>query len=540
MTGLTENRIKKLALSYLKNYYKYRPRTENHNVYALLDQKLEGGILVDVMLIFGLINIMYSAAPKEDDKTKERALALVQQKHFSFIATCEATSRSEAYKELYYKFDIAVWLWESLAAALFFSAGVFLYADMAPQWFPEQLQFLARPFEHNKYSLWQWIGFFNLLTAFFFIPIALLSKYWNKLNIRYRNIYAIRQFRAYAADEQWIAFSEDAFSAESDENEDAQHWKDTPYFLELHRQALANGIGLLVVTKQEKIIPLSTPARAYEGKEHRLWRKIIPSDLPNTVGKNINKSKKKLLQLLRLAPNRNDFFKLQRSILLPVSLSFCFIILIVYITAKHYAQRPGERISSHAKELSHWTPTKQANWYHIDTLYIDTPFWPAHPPFLFDSTRFIDPITLRMRKREQQRQIPLPLINPLPPLPSEPAPAPPDAPRAEAKKDSCISSFGSWLYPVYVILYGVWPEEQDARAAADKLALHNIQTQLLPARCFKTDHPFAENDFLLILSPPLSDEETVNKQVKNATETLLEKQLLRDSLALSIIKLWRK
>jgi len=94
------------------------------------------------------------------------------------------------------------------------------------------------------------IGFF----AWYFT----LNK-WRK----YRYIYAIQQFKQYAADEQWIAIAEDVFPSPID-----------PYLLELRQQCVFSGFGLAIVAEHAETRVLCAPTRLRlygEGRKMIHW-----------------------------------------------------------------------------------------------------------------------------------------------------------------------------------------------------------------------------------------------------------------------------
>ena len=67
---------------------------------------------------------------------------------------------------------------------------------------------------------------------------------------RFRYIYAVEQFKRYHADEQWIAFADDVFDSPEDK-----------YLVELKKQCIKNGFGLLSVSQNLNSQLLITPTR---------------------------------------------------------------------------------------------------------------------------------------------------------------------------------------------------------------------------------------------------------------------------------------
>ncbi len=521
-SSLSEEQIKNIAIRYLKEYYRYRPKTEKHLAYLLRDQKLEGDITVDVMLVFDPTNILKNPLSREKTE-KEKALELIKERKARFIASCEATSR-QVKEELYYKLDRHFWLWESLATALFFTTGLFLYAETAPDYFPAFMDFFLYPFEHHLPLLL--IQYAVLFTAFFFLLTAWIALKWNKTNIRYRYIYAIRQFQAYSANEQWIAFAEDVFSEDHTGKESTTYWKDNPYFLELYRQATKNGTGLLLITQEKKVIPILTAAREQIGKDRRIHRKLLPENLNKTLADKWNKLRPKPKQTTWSLRQRMQLF--HRPVLLPALLSIFFSCITGFIIYQHWLQRPGARQSSHATELRHWKYQKESSSYLLEYPYLDTPFWPVKLPFLFDSTQFIDPITLSRIRRKQKKKILPPL---LPPKKAE-TPPPTPSPSEPLEKSSPCQVVSFQERPVTAVVYGIWPQKKDARKAQTALQEHGIESQILPAYCLHTDFPIAENDYLLILGTPLPLLQQAEEAKRQMEVYLQKKQLLHSPLAL--------
>jgi len=181
------------------------------------------------------------------------------QKERAFIATCEATSRYQK-EELYYRFDYHLWVPDNLAVGLFIALGVFIYAQIAPDWFPEFLHPLfVSPFEKHQAGMLLTLALGLTLSSGFIS--ALITRYNKRFNIRYRYIHALRQFKQYAADEQWAAFSQDVFAEAETKTKKETYWKENKYYKELYRQALNAGVGLLLINENQAVTPIITPKR---------------------------------------------------------------------------------------------------------------------------------------------------------------------------------------------------------------------------------------------------------------------------------------
>ncbi len=404
-TSLTENQIKKIALAYLRHYYRFRPRTENEASLALLDVRLGGDIKADVMLIFCKPEAIHTLGSFKSDEQKIREL--VSKNQCNFFATCEATSR-DVKEELYYDFDKDLWLLDSLAFGLFLTTGFFIYAELFPHWFPGFLQLLLQPFEKHQPFL---LGGVAVALNFFTISIsALIGLYSKRFNIRYRYIHALQQFEEYDADEQWVAFSKEVFEEEHPKSGEKIYWKKNEYYQELHRQALNAGVGLLAIDEKKNVIPIITPRRKKlrikEDRKKRTWQKIARAvSLPKTKQKT-----EKLHAQLHAKVSNHQF---GHSYVPPILFSLVFLFIIGLSIYRHYTLRPGARWSSHAAELKHWqeqknqpvTLTELQRQRLALSAFIDTPFWPVNLPFLFDSTTYIDPILLKIQRRKPENRI---------------------------------------------------------------------------------------------------------------------------------------
>lgn len=208
LTHLSENNIKRIALGFLKTYYKFRPRGEGETI-ARYDVQTADGIIADGYLSYPLEN------------------------GTDFIVTFEATSY-DTHEEVVYKLQDRLLNWDCAAAAGLFTAFSFSFG-------------LAKGyFSIRDFGL---IGLLGLL-----LGIGILAFYFLRLFLammqRYRYIYAIEQFKRYHADEQWIAIAEDVFNGPNDR-----------YLKELKHQCIYNGFGLLAVDRDGQAQMLITPSR---------------------------------------------------------------------------------------------------------------------------------------------------------------------------------------------------------------------------------------------------------------------------------------
>ncbi len=205
---LTETDIKSATLRYLKHHYRFRQRQGGWELSS--DLRGKGGIVADGFLSF------------------------VQPSGEVFRATFEATSYDTKAEVRYRKQKILLY-WDAAAAAACFACGLLLLG-LFRAWFTVEALTLT--------------GAIALFIAFFtfgFFGFLLLFRNWR----RYRYIYAIEQFKRYHADEQWVALGEDVFA----------NLTSDPYYLELKKQCIYNGMGLLIVRADKSILMQLSPAR---------------------------------------------------------------------------------------------------------------------------------------------------------------------------------------------------------------------------------------------------------------------------------------
>ena len=207
MQFLSEDTIKRATLSFMKTYYKFRPR--RGETVISYDRLHASGVIVDGHLEF----------PKEDGSL--------------FVATFEATSAATS-EEVRYSLQRQQLLWDAFAAS---SVGTVVV--MLVLWI------------YNFWSLNQagWLFSISLPVTLIFLAVIAYHMFFRSAG-RYRYIYAIEQFKQYHADEQWVAVGFDVFSEGSD-----------PNFMELKNQCVENGFGLVIVDKDEHVNLLITPAR---------------------------------------------------------------------------------------------------------------------------------------------------------------------------------------------------------------------------------------------------------------------------------------
>ena len=204
---LTENDIKKVALTYLKSYYKFRPRSGDAVLSS--DMRGKGGIIAD-----GLVSFQ-----QEDGSV--------------FQATFEATSYDTRY-EVLYKTQSRLLIWDAITIAFVATAIWFVWA------YTEQIWTIRFYGASTRLATLVLLAF--LIFMLYFVVFRPLR--------RYRYIYAIEQFKQYHANEQWVVIGEDVFISRED-----AHYK------ELRDQCIYNGFGLLLVHKDHSPLLIIAPSR---------------------------------------------------------------------------------------------------------------------------------------------------------------------------------------------------------------------------------------------------------------------------------------
>lgn len=230
MATIHEDDIKRVALGFLRGYYKHRPRSED--IHTAVNMRGEGGIVVDSYLSF---------ADQEGE---------------TFVATAEATS-VDTRDEVKYSVQVRLLLWDSLVFGTLM--GILYY--MASSW----VSWLSMPVLNPTLRAIT-VGFIVLaLSVFYGFVLRPLR--------RYRYIYAIAQFKKYHADEQWIALARSVFP-QLDENH---------YYRELKRQCTRFGFGLILVDNHLQPRLMISPAKeetfARQRQEIRLFALKGPSRL---------------------------------------------------------------------------------------------------------------------------------------------------------------------------------------------------------------------------------------------------------------------
>lgn len=210
MSSLTENTVKQIALGYLKSFYRLRKRAFNTVTLTGTDMRGADGLIADGFLHYS----------EEDGSV--------------FTATFEATSQATR-DEICYRPRLGHVLWDGMAFASLLSPTI-----------------LAIVHIFGEYPLAAENFYFRLFLLFLSIPlwVSIYFVLFRRLP-RYRNIFAIEQFKQYKANDQWVAFGYDTFAGMRKK-----------YRKELIRQCTRYGFGLIEITAQRLPKLIMAPSRA--------------------------------------------------------------------------------------------------------------------------------------------------------------------------------------------------------------------------------------------------------------------------------------
>ncbi|MEL6636210.1 MAG: hypothetical protein AAFR05_05650, partial [Bacteroidota bacterium] len=286
---LTEDKIKSAGLRFLKAHYKFRPRVGPTT--SQLDLQGAGGIIADGQLQF---------------VTEENQL---------FIATFEATSEY-LYEEVKFRPELRVLFWDSLAAGFITAAATYAYGLIWDQFTIRQVGI------GTTLSVLLAAGFVGFWIYRFTV------RNWS----RYRYIYAIEQFKRYHADEQWIAIADSIFPNSED-----------PYFDELRRQCVRNGVGLLLVERDESVQLLISPARREVFSNKRRLMRLVQQEYlrGRSWGRRLSDRGRNLLdQIFGRVRNNDSLQRFRRSFYKQMLLCSAALGLILTIFIRQLKDRP--------------------------------------------------------------------------------------------------------------------------------------------------------------------------------------------------------
>ena len=296
--------VKKVGLGYIKRHYRYHPREGETT--SSIDMRGEGGIIVDAYL------------------------KLHQEDGSDFVVTLEATAL-DTKDEVCYNIQEKLLAWDGAAFALMGTAILFLMT-------------LVR--EMSLIKMYGVNMVIAMLCGSFIVLFALYRLFFSRLR-RYRYIYAVEQFKKYHANEQWIALADDVFEDKSDK-----------YFVELKKQSVLNGIGLLTIDENNKPTIYITPAREDLFDNKRKSVELISLD-DFTTGLTQSKYTKWLgslsIDLSKFLPRSRNagLFRFQKSYISQIVISLVSILAICGVFYRKYQEKPIDYVDEEEYKLEH-------------------------------------------------------------------------------------------------------------------------------------------------------------------------------------------
>lgn len=247
----TEQNIRGLAINFLRQHYKLRPRLGASGTRVITKVHYYKGVTIDARLSY----------QQPDGKW--------------FMATVEATSLDRAHEVIYRVNWFRITAHASLGALLV----IMLILGVA---------------EIRQSSVFEWFGrpgvYLFLLSTFVAVWTA-IGAALSRLEY-YRYIYAIAQFMRFHADAQWIAYDRTIFFAPLDteaSDKAARRYakRMRRFYDELQRQCIRFGFGLLEIREDNKVRRLLEPSQTdqFEGERGRLPQWIQAIQAPPIVAR---------------------------------------------------------------------------------------------------------------------------------------------------------------------------------------------------------------------------------------------------------------
>lgn len=301
---LTEENIKHATLSFLKTYYKNNSSRGFGDTVATLNMQTGDGIIADGYLKFSVdADPLDGLSQKEAEQQVLKDQKPIISNDKVFLATFEATSQATA-EEIQYTVQRNLLFIDAMAIASIIAATSYGY------------NYLNDQFTLNE------LGLFNFFAGFFAVLLVsmLIYMFLFKNLFRYRYIYALEQFKKYHADEQWVAYGEDVFANTNNK-----------YLLELKRQCIRQGFGLITVDKNLQPFLVVTPTRKSKTSLSRKVKNFFEEKTGN------NKAFKWLygikLPFLKTQVNTSDYNRYAKSYWkqLLVVLAMLFVMGEIYI-----------------------------------------------------------------------------------------------------------------------------------------------------------------------------------------------------------------
>ncbi len=383
ITRLSEDVIKRAALPFLKQYYKYRPN--------LMENDLEAGVYFE---------LQYDLEDEKKGVVIDGLISYKQKNGEYFTAALEASSK-EKKDEVIFKIQNTLLIWDGLAIGSVIVNFLFI------------VLFLTKLIDVRAIG-GMLIGLTSalLITVFTLIFRWLFSSVYEYVD-RYHYIYAVEQFKQYEADEQWIAIGEDVFERQEDGTENVE-------LAELKDQCIKSGFGLLEI--RHDLIPtiIITPARKTVIKKRRsldfttrsaFAKKIMASDYTKRARRNFFRFLRKS-RINELRFTRNYYGQI--GILLFSSLIIAAITWQELSKTDVLKQPYEEYVAAlNARDYDLWKPEEKNPSDTMDQLFVQ-PFERLEGNYL-NTPKDRPSFTLKQRTRKQDRSkadefMPIPIV----------------------------------------------------------------------------------------------------------------------------------
>ncbi len=286
---ITEKKIIKIVLRYLREYYKNFDRYSDMEISS--DLRGAGGIVADGYLAFKKNETDY------------------------FTITFEATDYHKR-DELRFQRLVSLQRADALACGMTATTvfALICYVQKA-------LDVIGDYFWLSVMGAGLTVLFFSIVFYWLLHPLR-----------RYRYIFAIQQFKAYYADDQWVAYSNDVFNGYED-----------GYYQELYDQCVFNGFGMVEVDGNGHVRLQVAPA--VNDPEFLLLRKIVPLFTQSDFAKRIQSRVQKIswwdqmvayFRKLPFQDDLNNLRRFQRSVY--HQLAIC-LVNVLFISVIFYLER---------------------------------------------------------------------------------------------------------------------------------------------------------------------------------------------------------
>ncbi|NJC26413.1 hypothetical protein [Neolewinella antarctica] len=227
----TEQQIRGLAINFLRQHYKLRPRSGTSGTRVVPNVHYYRGVTIDARLAFQQPDLEW------------------------FTATVEATSLDTGQEVLYRKNWFGIFAY----ALLFGLAAVAVFLALSPR-LSTGLTYASQP---EGFNVWRWAGgapAYGML-FFGFLILTCVAALALSIGKGFRYIYAVDQFKRFYANAQWMAYDKEVF-------------QDLPprYFAEFQSQCIRYGFGMMEILPGNRVRDVMEPSHIdqFSGKRAQL------------------------------------------------------------------------------------------------------------------------------------------------------------------------------------------------------------------------------------------------------------------------------